>query len=313
MVKKRGYELILGAKTDPLFGPVILFGMGGVSVELFKDVAIGLPPLNQTLARRVMEETKVYQLLKGYRNTPPANLKLIEEIMVQFSQLLVDFPQIREIDINPLFVDDKDVIAIDARIVIDKERVFAKLEPHEHLVISSYPKKYETLWRLRDGRTVLLRPIRSEDEPLWLEMFQNFSQQSIRYRFFELINDTPHEIRIRYCNIDYDREIAIVAELTEEGHRKIAGVVRLIMEPDKKMGEIAIIVADPWQNLGLGSKMMDHMIEICKDKKLEVVYGEMLKENCRAIDLMKRMGFTIQNLDEDTVKVTLNLKEELCQ
>ena len=309
MIKKQGYEVIIGAKTDMLFGPVILFGMGGIGVELFRDVAIGLPPLNQTLARRIMEETKVYQLLKGYRNVPPANIRLLEEIMVRFSQMLVDFPQLKEVDINPLFIDEKEAFALDARVVIDKKRVFAKLKPHEHLVISPYPKKYETLWKLRDGRTVILRPIKPEDEPLWLEMFKNFSEESIRYRFFEVIKDTPHEVRVRYCNIDYDREIGIVAELNEGGIRKILGVVRLVIEPDGKTGEVAIIVADPWQGLGLGTKMMDYMIEVCKDKGLETIYGVMLPDNYRAINLMKKMGFNIK-YEEGVVKATLNLKEE---
>jgi acetyltransferase len=310
MVEKRGTEVILGAKADPLFGPVMLFGMGGVGVEVFKDFAIGLPPLNQTLARRIMEETKVFQLLKGFRSMPPANVKQLEEIMVRFSQMLVDFPQLKEVDINPILVNESQAIALDARIVIDKELVFAKLEPHQHLVISPYPKKYETLWRLRDGRTVLLRPIKPEDEPLWLEMFQSFSQESIRYRFFQIIKDTPHEVRVRYCNIDYDREIAIVAELTEEGRRKILGVVRLIAEPDGRSGELAFIVADPWQGLGLGTKMIEYVIEICKDKGLETIYGIMLPDNRRAIGLMKDMGFTIEDREDDTVKGTLNLKEE---
>ena len=310
MVKKQGYEVIIGSKTDPIFGPVILFGMGGIGVELFKDIAIGLPPLNQTLARRIMEETKVNQLMKGYRNIPPANIKLLEEIIVRFSQMLVDFPQLKEVDINPLFIDEKEAFALDARILIDKKRVFTKIEPHAHLVISPYPKKYETLWKLRDGRSVLLRPIKPEDEPLWLEMFQNFSEESIRYRFFQIIKDTPHEVRVRYCNIDYDREIAIVAELTEEGRRKILGVVRLSIEPDGKAGEIAFIVADPWQGLGLGTKMIDYMIEICKDKQLEKIYAIMLAENRRAIGIMKQMGFTVEYLEDGTVEATLNLKEE---
>jgi len=284
--------------------------MGGIGVELFKDVVVGLPPLNQTLARRIMEETKVYQLLKGYRNMQPANLKLLEEIIVRFSQMLVDFPELKEVDINPLFIDEKEAFALDARIVIDKEKVFTKHEPHEHLVISPYPKKYEALWKLRDGRNVLLRPIKPEDEPLWLEMFQNFSEESIRYRFFQIIKDTPHEVRVRYCNIDYDRELGLVAELTEDGRRRILGVVRLIIDPDGKNGEIAFIVADPWQGLGLGSKMLDFMIEICKDKKLETIYGLMLPDNYRAIDLMKKMGFKIERLEDGTVKGTLDLKEE---
>ena len=142
----------------------------------------------------------------------------------------------------------------DARIVIDKASVCKKFEPHEHIVISPYPKKYEKLWTLRNGQEVLLRPIKPEDEPMWLEMFQNFSEESIRYRFFQMLKDTPHEVRVRYCNIDYDREIAIVAELPEEGRRKILGVTRVSIEPDGKSGEMAFIVGDKWQNLGLGTK-----------------------------------------------------------
>jgi len=310
MIKRKGYEVIIGSKADPLFGPIVLFGMGGIGVELFKDFSIGLVPLNTTLVRRIIEETKVYQLLKGYRNVPPANLKLLEETMLLFSQMLIDFPQIKEIDINPLFINEKEAFAFDARILVDKERVFKKFEPHEHLVISPYPKKYETLWRLRDGREVLLRPIKPEDEPLWLEMFQNFSEESIRYRFFQIIKDTPHEVRVRYCNIDYDREIAIVAELTEGGRRKILGVVRVSLEPDRKNGEIAFIIADPWQGLGLGTKMVDHAIEICKDMGIETIYAIMLPDNVRALNLVKKMGFTLRYMEDDTTKGTLNLKEE---
>ncbi len=310
MVKKTGYEVIIGAKRDPLFGPVILFGMGGVGVELFKDFALGLPPLNQTLVRRMMEDTKVYQLLKGYRNVPPANIKLLEEVMVLFSQLLVDFPQLKEVDINPLFINEQDALAIDARIVIDRKQVFEKPEPHKHLVITPYPKKYETIWTLRDGRTVVLRPIKPEDEPLWLEMFQNFSEESIRFRFFQILKDTPHETRVRYCNIDYDREIAIVAEMTENGRKKILGVARVGFEPDSKTGEIAFIVADPWQGLGLGTKMVDYVLEICKDMKIETVYAIMLSENFRAVNLMKKMGFAITSMDDGNIKGTLDLKEE---
>ena len=310
MIKRQGYEVIIGAKADPLFGPVILFGMGGVGVELFKDFAIGIPPLNQTLVRRMMEETKVYQLLKGYRNAPPANIKLLEEILVRFSQMLVDFPQLKEVDINPLFINEKEAFAFDARIVIDPKKVFTKLEPHQHLVVTPYPTKYETMWRLQDGRTVILRPIKPEDEPLWLEMFQNFSEESIRYRFFQILKDTPHETRVRYCNIDYDREIAIVAELTEEGRKRILGVARVSIEPDGKTGEIAFIVADPWQCLGLGTKLVDYVLEICADMKLETIYAIMLADNYRAMGLMKKMGFTIKYMDDGTVKGTLDIREE---
>jgi len=311
MIRKRGYEIILGARTDPLFGPVVLFGRGGVEVELYRDVAVGLPPLNRTLARRIMEETKVYQLLKGFRDMPPANIKLLEEIMVRFSQILVDFPQLREIEINPMLVDEKEAFSLDARAVIDKERVLIRIEPHAHLVISPYPEKYRTLWRLKDGRPVILRPMRPEDEPMWLEMFHSLSVESIRQRFFQIIKEPlAHEFSVRFANIDYDREIGIIAELEEERRRKIVGVVRLLVETDGRTGRIVFIVADPWQRKGLGMKLVDYIIEIGKDKKLETIYALVLPDNYRAIGLLKEMGFTFDFSARDFVRATLNLKEE---
>ena len=308
MIEKNGYELIIGGKTDPVFGPVILFGMGGVGVELFKDYSIGLPPLNTTLLRRMMEETKVYQLLKGYRNAPPVDLKRLEETMLLFSQLLIDFPQIKEIALNPLLVNEKDVCILDATIVIDKDKVCKKFEPHAHMVISPYPKKYEMLWPLKNGQEVLLRPIKPEDEPMWLEMFQSFSEEAIRYRFFQILKDTPHEVRVRYCNIDYDREIAIIAELAENGRRKILGVTRLSIESDGKSGEMAFIVTDYWQGLGLGTKMVDYVLDIAKEKGVENVYAIMLRDNYRALSLTKKMGFNLEYLSDGTVKGVLDIK-----
>ncbi|MEM2109172.1 MAG: GNAT family N-acetyltransferase, partial [Candidatus Odinarchaeota archaeon] len=310
MINFKGTEVILGAKKDPLFGPIVLFGMGGIGVELFKDVSVGLPPLNETLAKRIMEETKVYKLLKGFRNIPPADIKLLEGAMVRFSNMLVDFPQIKEVDINPMLVGQDKICALDARIIIDPSLVYTQFERHDHLVISPYPKKYEQMWRLPDGTPVLLRPIKPEDEPLWLEMFQNFSAETIKFRFFQIIKDMPHEVRIRYCNNDYDRELGIVAEAVIKGKRMILGVVRLNLEPDGKEGEIAFVVADPWQGLGLGSKLVDFMIEICKDRGIEKLYAIMLKNNYVAQSVLQKMGFIIERLDDETVKGVLNLKEE---
>ena len=155
-----------------------------------------------------------------------------------------------------------------------------------------------------------MRPIKPEDEQLWLEMFRSFSEESIHYRFFQIVRDTPHEVRVRYCNIDYNREIAIVAELTENGRRKILGIVRVSLEPYRKSGEIAFIIADPWQGLGLGTKMVEHVIGICKDMGIETIYGIMLPDNYRAINLMKNMGFTIKHMGDGTVKGILNLKRQ---
>jgi acetyltransferase len=313
MIQMKGTEIILGGKSDPVFGPTILFGMGGVGVELFKDCATGLPPLNTTLIKRMLEETKIYKLLKGYRGSPPANLKKLEETISQFSQLLTDFPQIKEIDINPLLINEKDLTILDARIIIDKDSVFKKFEPHQHMIISPYPKKYELMWKLRDGQNVLLRPIKPEDEPMWLEMFQNFSEESIRYRFFQMLKDTPHEVRVRYCNIDYDREVALVAELMEGGRRKLLGVSRLSIEPDGRHGEMSFIVGDRWQGQGLGTKLVDYTLEIAKEKGIEHLYAIMLPDNYRAISLTKKMGFDLEYLSDSTVKGELDLKEEIIQ
>jgi acetyltransferase len=311
MVQKKGYEVIIGGKTDPIFGPVMLFGMGGVGVELFKDYSMGLPPMNTTLIRRMMEETKIYTLLKGYRGAPPADLKKLEETLLLFSQLLTDFPQIKEIDINPMLVYEQDACILDARIVIDKDAACKKYEPHEHLVVTPYPKKYEKLWTLKNGQDVLLRPIKPEDEPMWLEMFQSLSEESIRYRFFQMLKDTPHEVRVRYCNVDYDREIAIVAELVEGGKRKLLGVSRVSIEPDGKGGEMAFIVVDKWQNQGLGTQMVDYVLDIATSMGVEGVYAIMLPDNYRALSLTKKMGFDIEYLSDGTVKGTLNLNENI--
>ena len=310
MISKGGYEVIVGSKKDPLFGPVVLFGMGGVYVELFRDRAVGFPPLNQTLARRIMERTKVYQLLRGFRKgMPTANVKRLEEIMVKFSEMLVDFPQIAEVDINPLVVDANDAVALDARMVIDPDLAFKELAPHEHLIISPYPKKYEQTWTLKDARPVLLRPIRPEDEPLENELWKTFSDDTQRFRFFSPMRTWSHATLVRYTNIDYDREIALIAELTEDGTRKMIGVVRMILDPpDFKTAEIAIVIGDPWQGHGLGSKMMDCIVEIAKDKNLDSVYGLILRDNARAIDLFKTKGFSVDYTSiKKIVKTTLEL------
>jgi len=259
----------------------------------------------------MMEETKIYKLLKGYRGAAAADLHKLEQTLLLFSQLLTDFPQIKEIDINPLLINETEACVLDARIVINKNSVCKKFEPHENLVISPYPKKYERLWSLRNGQDVLLRPIKPEDEPMWLEMFQNFSEESIRYRFFQMLKDTPHEVRVRYCNIDYDREIAIVAELLEEGRRKILGVSRVSIEPDGKYAEMAFVVGDKWQNLGLGTKMVDYTLDIATEMGVENIYAIMLPDNYRALSLTKKMGFDIEYLSDGTVKGTLSLKEDM--
>jgi len=307
MVTNKDRELILGSKKDPVFGSVILFGLGGVLTEFYKDSAIGFPPLNQVLAHRIIEQTKAFQLLKGFRGLPPVNMNKVEEVMIKFSQLIIDHPEIKEFDINPLVVDKDELIAVDARIIIDTEP-----NNQPHLIISPYPSKYQKNVTLKDGTEVILRPIKPEDEFLWLDMFKSFSQETIRYRFFRLIKDTPHKVRTRYCNIDYDREVGIVAEIKENGKRRLIGVSRIIVAPGHKdEAEFALVVSDKWHRIGLGSELLDFTLDIAEDKKLSKVTGIVLKDNYPMISLCKEKGFVFSNGDPGEYNIVYNVKSEL--
>jgi len=303
MIQKKKCELLVGSKKDPQFGSVIAFGIGGTAVELLKSVSIGFPPLNQVLARRLMEKNVIYKLLQSSECSVNAKL---EEILVKFSQFVIDFPEIKEIDINPIIVSESDAVAVDARIVIDTEVILQKIQPHEPLVITPYPKKYITRWKLKNGTYVVLRPIKPEDETLLCELFQSFSEQTMRFRFFQVIKDMSHETLTRYCNIDYDREIAIVAE-DKEDKRRIIGVARIILEPGRKRGEFAVVVGDEWQGLGLGSKLVDCIIDIGKDMGMETIGGDILSRNLKMIRLCTKKGFKMETVDEETTKATLKL------
>jgi acetyltransferase len=299
MAKTQGGEFILGSKKDPVFGSIILFGMGGIFTELFKDRSIGFPPLNQVIAQRIIEKTKAYTLLTGFRNIPPADMKKVEQTMINFSQLIEEHPEIAEIDINPLIISNNELIAVDARIVID-ENTTGK----PHMIISRYPSKYIKKIKLKDGTPVLLRPIKPEDENMWQEMFDTFSDDSVRFRFFRRIKNTPHEMRTRYCNIDYDREIAIVAEINDKGKRRILGVSRIILTPGQnEEAEYALIVSDEWQHKGLGSEFLDYTIEIARDKGLKKLTGVVLKDNIPMITLCKEKKFKVESGDPGEYKV----------
>ncbi len=225
---------------------------------------------------------------------------------MKFSQLVIDFPEIEEVDINPLIVDEKNVAAVDARIVLDPVTISQKASPYGHLVIAPYPKKYTTSWALRDGTAVVLRPIKPEDEILLDELFKSFSEETMRFRFFQTIKYMSHETLTRYCNIDYGREIAIVAEI-EEDKKKIIGVARLVSEPGVKSGEFGLVIGDQWQGLGLGTRMTDHAIEIAKDMMLKTIYGYVISSNFKMLNICKRKGFKMEFYELDLVKATLDL------
>jgi acetyltransferase len=305
MVRGKGYELLIGSKKDSQFGPVIIFGTGGTATELFRDVSVGFPPLNQVLARRLVEDTAIYKHASS--SDHPLNVKFLEEILVKFSQLVADFPEITEIDINPLIVDESSAVAVDARIVVDTERIMREVAEHrEHFAIASYPKRYVAARELKNGVNVLLRPIKPEDEGRFNEFLKSLSEESMRFRFFALIKEMSHETLTQYCNLDYDREIAIVVEL-QQGSRQIIGAVRLIVEPDGRSAEFAVLVGDQWQGLGLGSKLIDYIVGIAKDLRLEKIYGDVISNNYKMMRLCEKKGFKMETLDEETAKVSLVL------
>ena len=300
------HEILIGSKDDPIFGPVIVFGMGGVAVEIFKDINIGLPPLNMALAQRLIEETKIYKLLKGYRNMEGVDIKAIQFLLYKFAYLIMDFPEIKEIDMNPIAIDERGSVVLDAKVVLDEEITKEQRRPYDHLVISPYPREYVKKERLKNGKTVVLRPIRPEDEPLEAEMFTHFSKETQRFRFFTLIKDITHQLLIRYTQIDYDREMAIIAELTENRKKKMAGVVRLIADAYNETAEFAIVVADPWHSLGLGNLLTDYILKIARERGIKKVYANVLTDNYIMAHVFKKRGFKF-SYQEDMCYVELKL------
>lgn len=302
---KDGVELILGIKKDPAFGTVMMIGMGGVNAELFGDRRLGFPPLNERLARQLLESLKIWPLLNGYRGRPPVNVDRLVEVLIRMSYLAADYPEILELDINPLLATPKETIALDARVVIDRELVGAQLEPYAHLALRPYPEKYVTTAVTRDGAKVLLRPIKPEDEPLWMELLASCSKESIYSRFRYSFHWESHEVATRFCYIDYDREIAIVAEIVEEGVRKLVGVGRLIADPDHEAVEYAVLIADAWQNKELGSILTNYCMEVAKRWKLKRIVAQTTTDNMAMISVFAKRNFAITYNDLDsTVEVS---------
>ncbi len=295
------FELIMGMKKDPIFGPVILVGMGGVAAEVFQDRALALPPLNEALARRALESLKSWPLLRGYRGKPAVNIDRLIEILMRFSYLIADYPEIQEMDVNPLLVTPEDVIALDARVVIDPKAAVHSMRRYAHLAIRPYPEEYVTERRLKNGVTVVLRPIKPEDEPLWHELLAHCSQESIRSRFSSLVSKSTHEMATRYCFVDYDREIAIVAELEENGQRRLAGVGRLVADANHDVAEFALLVGDRWQGRGLGSMLSDYCLEVAKRWGVKRIVAEAAKDNSRMLSIFTNRGFTVNGQQEQDV------------
>ncbi|HNW99807.1 MAG TPA: bifunctional acetate--CoA ligase family protein/GNAT family N-acetyltransferase [Candidatus Cloacimonadota bacterium] len=299
---KNGVEMILGIKRDPVFGSVLMIGTGGIYAELFLDRSLELPPLNEKLARRMLKKLKIYPLLKGYRGKPPVNVDKLVEVLIRMSYLTADYQEISELDINPLLVTPQGVIALDARVVVDTQ--ISTQEAYSHLALRPYPEEYIKQISLEDGTPVTLRPIKPEDESLWLELLGSCSKEAIyqRFRYFFFWNS--HEVAVRYCFIDYDREIAIVAETMIEGQKKLIGVGRIVADPDHETVEYAVLVPEAWQNKKLGSLLTDFCLEISAKWHLKKVVAQTSTDNHRMISVFKKHGFKVEtDLTSDVVDV----------
>jgi acetyltransferase len=296
MIKLDGYEVIIGSSMDPQFGPVLLFGTGGQLVEVFKDRALGLPPLNATLARRMMERTKIYTALKGVRGRKATNIAALEQLLVRFSQLVVEQPWIAELDINPLLVSAERIFALDARVVLHDPKTPEDKLPHS--AIRPYPIQYATPWKLKNKAPLIIRPIKPEDEPLMVKFHETLSEESVYNRYFaalKLSQRVAHERLTRICFNDYDREIALVAELKvpKGEEKKILGVGRLSKQHGNNDAEFAVLVSDEWQRLGLGCELLRRLIEIGRDEKLSRISGVILAENHTMHHVCRKVGFKV--------------------
>ena len=305
---KNAVELIAGFKKEEKFGTVMLVGMGGITAELFKDQRLEFPPLNERLARQMIESLKIYPLLKGYRGSPPKNIDKLIEVLIRLSYLAADYPEIEELDINPLLVTPEDVIALDARIVIDPDELGKETIDYSHLLIRPYPERLVKIAKLRDGKKVTLRPIKPEDEPLWLEMLGSCSKDSIYHRFRYDFHFKSHEIATEFCYIDYDREMAIVAEVEQDGKRLMIGEGRLIADPDLEMAEYAVLVADPWQKKDLGFLLTEYCLQIARIVGVKRVAAETTTDNKAMLNLFKKLGFTLIFNEDTTVTISKIIK-----
>jgi len=308
VAKDPEYELCVGSQTDPDFGPVIFFGIGGSMAALSNDRAVALPPLNRLLARRLMQETKVFYLLQGEQNLPPCDVTLFEEILIRLSQLITDFAEIERLEINPLAVKGNQVWAADARIRLKPSRVPAPL----HLLISPYPNEFETQVECKDVGKLIIRPIRPEDAPLMVELFESLSPHSIYLRFFSQLKRLPHKMLARFTQIDYAREIALVAIQESESGEKMLGVARIITVMDPKKAEFSTIVGDPWQGKGIGTALLKRCLRIAKDRGIENVWGLVLPENTQMLALGRKLNFKVKRTpDFSEYELNIDLTQPL--
>ncbi len=287
-----GREVMIGVLNDPVFGPVISFGAGGTWVEVMKDAAIALPPLNVRLAQNLIRRTKIAKMLDQFRNMPAANTDSLVDVLLRVSNMACELPWLQEMDINPLILDDKGAVAVDARIVVGVPK--PSTDAYAHMAIHPYPTDLETQFQLPDGRDVTIRPIRPEDAEIEQDFIRNLSDEAKYFRFMHAVHELTPEMLVRFTQIDYDREMALIAVTTEDGHEREHGVVRYVTNPDQNSCEFALVISDEFQGHGIGQRMLKRLMEIARSRGLDLMEGEVLTANHRMLELVKSMNFQVQ-------------------
>jgi len=291
---------MLGVFRDPIFGPVITFGAGGFDVEVFSDRSVAMPPLNRFLAQDLIKSTRASKLLGQFHNMPPVDMEALEEVLLSISEMVCELPWIMEMDINPLIVDEDGAIAVDARIVIDHAP--ATGDRYSHMAIYPYPVHLVQEWQMNDGQSVTIRPIRPEDADLEQDFVRSMSDESRYYRFMDTIRELTPAMLVRFTQIDYDREMALIAVIKDEesGKETQIGVARYVVNPDGESVEFALAVGDNWQKCGIGRKLMSCLIECARMKGYRAVVGDVLSTNTKMFRLMTSLGFSIHPHPDDT-------------
>jgi acetyltransferase len=307
VVRPKARELILGLADDPTFGTVVVFGRGGTAVEIINDKALTLPPLDLQLARSLVARTRVSRLLRGYRNVPAVKQDEVEMVLVKIAQMAADIPEIRELDINPLLADENGVMAVDARVAVGKvERKFAGSGP-ANFAVRPYPSQWQRRIEVKDGRRVLVRPIRPEDEPLIHEFLRHVTLEDLRLRFFVPMKQFSHEFIARLTQLDYARAMAFVA--FDEPGKEMVGVVRIHSDSIYENGEYAILLRSDLKGRGLGWALMQLIIEYARSEGLKMISGEVLQENTVMLEMCRNLGFEIRTdaVDHSLCEVSLKL------
>ena len=292
IIKPNGRELMIGLTSDPVFGPVITFGAGGTAVEIMGDRAVALPPLNNFLVRELIRETRIAKMLGAFRNMAPANMDALEDVLLRVSEMACELPLIKEMDINPLILDENSALAADARVVVEYRQPDA--DRYAHMAIYPYPAQLVSQWQLADGTDITIRPIRPEDADIEKKFVHDLSDESKYFRFMNSMQELTDNMLVRFTQLDYSREMALIAVVEEQGSEIELGVARYAINPDGDSCEFALVIADNMHGKGLGQKLMVALMEAARDKGLNTIEGEVLSNNHNMLKLMTRLGFATQ-------------------